>query len=587
LGDFSSPVPVAALLSTCVRVNAVAPRTTALAGLLLAAGCYRGAQGHGGDDAASAGTAGEGADAAGSEGASEGGSDTDAPGSDCAELGAGLAPMRRLTRVQYANTVRDLFDDAITASESFPSSQIFEDYTNNPNANIVSLASAEDILLAAEETALQVIDEVETVVGCAPLDDTCAEAYVLELATRGFRRPLRDDEHGQLLALYHDVADVDGPAEGIGTVVMAVLQSPQLLYLVEEGAEEIEPGVLRLTDHEIATRLSYLVWDTMPDDELRAAADAGELQTPEQITAQVERLLADRTRSGPALERFVREWVHFDGAPTYDKDLELFPQYDDTLVAAMDGELSRFIQGVLWSDTPTLERMLLASETEVDATMAAFFGVEAPSDGWAAVTLDPAQRPGLLARPALLAEHSLANATAPIFRGKLVRTRLLCQPIPPPPADAMANVPDYPDDATERERTQILIEHENCGGCHSLMNPIGLGFEQYDPIGAWRELDIDGAPVDASGVIIDGPADASGEFVGVRALGELLAASETVDACFARELYRFSLGLGEGQALECAASPVQAAFVDGDGDIIELVTTLASSEAFRYRVLEE
>lgn len=508
------------------------------------------------------------------------------PTEDCAGVGAGLAPMRRLTKAQYDNTVRDLFDGVVEPGSTFPISIIHEGYANNPAANIVSLSAAEDILLAAEHAGQQVIDDIGSIVSCDP-GATCAEGFIDDFGRRAFRRPLLPAERQALLDLYVQVESEDGFADGIGTVVTVVLQAPQFLYLFEEGGAEVEADVIELTDFELATRLSYLLWDTTPDEELLQLAEAGLLHEPEQLREQAQRLLADSARSGPALDRFFREWMHFDGVPAYEKDAALFPGYDDALAGAMDQELSRFIDGVLGSGEPTIERLLTSSVTQVDATMAGFYGVTPPASGWGEVTLPAEQRPGLLSRPALLAEHSTGTSSAPIFRGRLVRTQLLCDSIPPPPDDAMANAPEYPEGATEREKTEILMDHMNCGACHGLMNPIGLGFERFDPVGAWRELDVDGSPVDARGEVLSGDPQLAGEFDGVPQLGERLAGSDVVTACFANQFYRHSLGLEPSQALACAVDPIEEAFIASGGDIPSLLLELVGSNAFRLRVVTE
>jgi hypothetical protein len=553
------------------------------ASLLLTLGCYAGR--HDGPAGAD-GDGGSGSESGDDE--SSGGEPSD-PTTDCAGVGAGLSPMRRLTKPQYDNTVRDLFGGAVEPGPTFPTSIIHEEYTNNPAANVVSLSAAADILFAAEHAGQQVVARITDgsgLLACEP-GPACAASFIDDFGRRAFRRPLRAQERQALLDVYAQVESEDGFADAVGTVVTVVLQAPQFLYLHEEGVGEVEPGVIELSDHELAARLSYLLWDTTPDDELLELADAGLLRDGAELRAQAERLLADRQRSGPALDRFFREWMHFDGVPAYDKNAALFPAYDDALAAAMDEELTRFVDGVLHGDAPTLRTLLTSSTTAVDATLAAFYGVAAPADGWATVTLPPADRPGLLSRPALLAEHSTASSSAPIFRGRLVRTQLLCDVIPAPPDDAMANAPEYPEGATERERSEILMAHMNCGACHGLMNPIGLGFERYDASGALRLLDVDGQPVDDRGEILSGAAGLAGEFDGLPELGERLADSEVVQACFARQLYRHALGLAPRQALACASDPIEQAFVAAGGDIPTLVLELVTSNAFRLRVRPE
>ncbi len=569
-----SNAPLVTLASICGWLGLAAP------------GCYHGV----GD----AGTAGAADGTAGAEGGSAGSAD-DGSGSDSGGASAacgdgpvaGPAPMRRLTAVQYRNTVTALFDGAITPSAAFPETQTHKNYSNNPSLNVVSLPTAMDLLTAAEDVAVQIIDDVDAVVTCdGAQDQSCAEAFIDEFGARAFRRPLEDDERAALLALYVDAAATDGFADGIGAVVAAALQSPQFLYLVERGGDEIAPGVIALGDYEIAARLSFLLWDSMPDDQLFAAAAAGSLQDPDEIAAQAERMLADTSRSGPAIERFVREWNHYDGVPTYDKDTAVYPQFTAELSASIDQELSRFVQGVLASDEPTLAQLLTSNRSEVDAEVAGLFGVDAPAPGtWASVTL-PEERGGLLTRPALLAEHSHRNDTGSIFRGEVVRTQLLCEPMPPPPADAMANVPEYPEGSTERERTEILINHMNCGGCHSLMNPIGLGFEDYDAIGGLRTVDVDGSAIDNSGDVQGGPAAVTGSFHGVVELQAKLAASDEVTTCFASQLYQFGFGLEPGAVDDCVVDSFAPEFVAAGGDIPTLLVALARSEAFRTRKVE-
>lgn len=560
-------------------------------GLMACVGCYGGlGASDSGEASASAGEtdgADDGGDAqdggeTGDDGAD--GSDDDGAAVDCANVGAGLAPMRRLTKAQYDNTIRDLFDGAVEAGDTFPASIIHEAYSNNPAANIVSLAGAEDIMLAAEGAGEQVIDQVDTVVPCAP-SAQCAYDFIDDFGRRAFRRPLTTTERDALRAAFDAVDSEEGFADGIGTLVTIVLQSPQFLYLLEAGVAVEEAGVVELTDYELAARLSYLLWDTTPDEALLALAEQGALSEPGALQDQAARLMADTEQSRPALDRFFREWIHFDGVPAYDKDTDQFPAFDDTLSASLDAELSRFIDGVLASDTPTLGHLLTSPDTEVDATLAALYGVDAPAGGeWVAVSLPSEQRAGLLTRAAILAEHSTATSSAPIFRGRLVRTQLLCDQVPAPPDDAMANAPVYPEGATERERSEILMNHMNCGACHGLMNPIGLGFEHYDASGAWREQDIDGSAVNDQGEILAGGTAVIGAFEGVPELGQILADSDDVAACFSEQFYQHTLGLDRSQVLGCAIEPARAAFVDSGGDIPSLILALVDSNAFRMRL---
>lgn len=527
---------------------------------------------------------GDAADSSGDDG------DAQVPAEGCGEMATAAAPMRRLTDVQYRNTIEDLFGGVVTPSDAFPETLHNIGYTNRPDANVVSLMNAEEILVAAEEAAVQVVDNLGAILPCDQGSDSCAEQYIVELGTRAYRRPLAEEERQLLVDLYHRSRGDMSFADAIGTVVMTVLSSPQFLYLVEEGEPQEGLGdfTVALTDYEVASRLSYLLWDTMPDPTLFEAAAAGELSTPDEIEAQARRMLADRERAAPAVTRFYREWMHLEGLESFDKDPALFPGYDDALVSAMDEEFDRFVESIVWSDDPTVARLFSSSTTQADGIMAAFLGVDGPTTPgeWETVELDASRRSGILTRPALLAEHANRAASSPIFRGNLVRTQVLCEPIPPPPPDAMANAPAFPPDSTQRERSDTLMGENQCKGCHQLMNPIGLGFENYDPVGAWRSEDVDGSSIDASGeVIASRDEDLNGAFDGAAQLVARLAQSEQVRQCVADQFYQHSFGVTTIDMPSCAIDPLREAFEDTGGDLMELMVALTRTEAFRYRQL--
>ncbi|MEZ4429858.1 MAG: DUF1592 domain-containing protein, partial [Nannocystaceae bacterium] len=382
------------------------------------------------------------------------------------------------------------------------------------------------------------------------------------------------------------------PQVALGVVVTALLQSPQFLYFVEEGAGDVAPddgALVVLSDWELATRLSYLLWDTMPDDILFAAAAAGELQTPAQRVAQAERLLAD-PRARPAVGRFFREWLEVGALSPSAKDGALFPGFDETLSAAMIEEFDRFVAGVVFDpEGGTLDELLATSVTEVDATMASFYGVPgdmSPTPGtWASVELDPQRRPGVLTRAALLAEHANAATSSAIHRGRLIRARILCDFIPPPPPGAMA-MASFPEGSTQREQSEILMNEPACGGCHTYMNPIGLGFEHYDAIGAWREQE-NGAPVDASGEVIGSTSGIAATFDGAAELAALLVGQEAVHACFVEQWYMHALGLGETKAVKCDVETFAKTFTDSAGDLDAMIVAFVASEDFSARRLPE
>ena len=500
----------------------------------------------------------------------------------CGAADLGSAPMRRLTALQYANTLDALFDGVIEPSAEFPPPDLSEEgLSHAPEKNIVSLLAAEKIQLAAEDVASQVVEGIDAVAPCAAEADACAESFVVDLARRAFRRPATSDEHALLVSVY-DEASSDGYALGIAAIVATVLQMPQFLYLIEEG-ELVpgEPGLVRLTDHEVAARLSYLLWDGPPDAELDAAADAGELSTRGQIRRQAERLAADE-RAVPALARFYREWLGTSRLASVDKDPDVFPDYDDQLVSAMQEELERFVAGLHHEDAG-LTSLLTQARTEVNAELAAFYGVAEGGDGWWEVDHDPARRSGILTLPAVVAAVSAQRETSSVRRGKLVRTRLLCDEFPPPPPAAESEI-EFPDGATERDKWALLEEQAACVGCHRLLNPVGLGLEHYDAIGAWRDVDEAGLPIDASGEVV-GIDD--GRFEGAPELANLLLEDGAVARCYVERWVQHVAARVSESRDECTIDEVSDAFADADYGLNAAVQALVGSDAFRFRVIEE
>lgn len=521
--------------------------------------------------------------ATGSEGASEGATTDDPPAVGCEGLRPARTPLRRLTDTQYRNTIGDLFDGVILPSDDFPETSLAYEYTTEASADEITELAAEQVMIAAEDVADQVMAATDQVVGC-DLSAACIEGFIEQFGARAFRHPLTDEERTLLLDAYDEGA-VDSPTDGVGRLITVALQMPQFLYLVESGViDDEDPAVARLTDHELATRLSYLLWDTMPDDELRGLADEGALADPEALEQQARRLLG-HARAEAALGRFHREWLELPPLRGNEKDPVMYPQFDADMVASMSTQFDRLIAGVTRSDEPTLSRLFLADTVEIDANLAAIYGVAAPAEGWGELALDPAQRAGILTTPLLLSAHATQIGSSTVHRGKMVRTRVFCQAIPPPPPNATSQAPDLPPDATERERAQALLDSEECGGCHTQMDGIGFGFEHFDAIGAWRTTYTSGTPVDATGILAVPPAGVTeGEFVGAVELAQRIAASDEVAGCYVDHFVHHARGAAPTTEVEqCASEDLVAAFVESGQDLPQLVAEFVGSDGFRYR----
>jgi len=498
----------------------------------------------------------------------------------CESFDVGDLGMRRLTRVEYDHTVRDLLGAAAR-----PGTTLSEDGSAGPFASNSRIKPSETVVdqyrLAAERLAHEV--DLSSLLSCDAAAPSCARAFVTRFGRRAFRRPLESAEIDRYVEVFELGATAAGasPEDGARLVVEAMLQSPYFLYLVEVGGEEGEQAIVPLTQHELAARLSYFLWSSMPDAELDAAADAGELATLEALDAQVERMLAD-DRAADMLDSFHRQWLDTARLDREEKDEALYPTYDDALVRSMWDETRAFVSYVLRSDA-RFETLLTASYTLGDASMAALYGAgHGGGEGVRRIELDPRQRAGLLTQAAFLTSHSTSTDSSFITRGLFVRERLLCQTVPDPPPDAADNPPDLSEtDAPRKEQWSRHLIADECRGCHTMIDPPGFAFEHYDAVGAWREQ-VGGWDVDPTGELV-GAGDADGSFRDALELVRTLAQSQDVQRCYALQWTRFGLAREPAEQDACSVAHVRDAFLESGGDIRELIKAVIRTDAFRFR----
>jgi hypothetical protein len=369
---------------------------------------------------------------------------------------------------------------------------------------------------------------------------------------------------------------------GVTLVLETMLQSPDFLYRVElsEGASPVdaEGTIVPLTSWEMASRLSYFLWGSMPDDDLLAAAESDELSTKEQIAAQARRMLDD-PRARDAVAMFHQQWLDYDRIGNVGKDSTLFPEWSSAIGDLMKEEMRGFIDHVVFDGEGDLKTLLTAPYTYASEDLAKFYGASGGGKDGALgrVDFDPNQHAGILSMGAILAYYAHSDQTSPVLRGKLVREVFLCDTLDPPPAMFQPPMPDP--DTTGRERAK---QHASggCANCHNLMDPIGFGFENYDALGRWRDQE-NGAPIDASGSIIE--SDVDGNFDGVRELTNRLAESEDVQACYAKMWFRFAYGRMETTEDACSMEQVTQTFSESGGNVKELLVALTQTDAFMYR----
>ncbi|MCA9649807.1 MAG: DUF1592 domain-containing protein [Myxococcales bacterium] len=548
-------------------------------------GCYSGLGGfdpNGGD-----GLGGEDAGADGGDDAGDGGVE-----GQCLEPQTGATKLRRLTRSQYERTVRDLLGFETDAAEGFAADERVGAFKSNAVAPVGDL-QVEQYMDAAETIATAATGDLAGLLPCDPAaigEDACAEQWLRELGPRAYRRPLAEADIQRLMDVYSTAkADADFEA-GIRVALQGILQSPWFLYHVELGnptAEVVEGQPVALSGHELASRLSYFLWDTMPDDALFDAAAAGDLDTEEGIAAQVERMLAD-PRAEDGIASFHLQWLGVDEMHWVEKDPTTYPDFDAALADAMQQDAADFANYVVREGDGRLQTLLTGSFTlSDDPELLALLGVELPAGHQPGdpIPLPADERAGLLTHPAVMATHAHANQTSPVHRGKLVRENLLCQILPAPPPNVDNVPPDPTPGATTRQRFEEHKENPECFGCHQLIDGLGFGFESYDGTGAFRTMDGD-LPVDASGEVV-GTEQSNGSYDGAIELSTILVDAPEVQDCMTRQWLRFSLGRMDAELDSCTIDRVSTAFAESGNDVRSIIREIALSDSFRYRLAPE
>lgn len=494
---------------------------------------------------------------------------------------------RRLTAEQYRNALVDLFGDGLALpSQLEPDLEVEDFYAVGAAVSTLSPRGAELYEQAAYDVAAQVFgDEAwrSANLSCAPsgADDTACLGDILEpLARRAWRRPITAGEQDTMVGLASDAIESLGDVwEGASFGLAFVLQSPDFLYRIEEG-EPRDDGQRWYTGPEMAERLSFLIWNRLPDEALLAAAEAGELDTPEGIREQATRLLEDPRARGGILA-FFEDLYNIDRARQLRKDPTVFPQISATLGESARTQTRMDLERLVFELDGDFRRMLDKRWTFLNRELAALYRVPAPSlEGFALAELDAgnpidAARASLMGQAAILATYAHPTSSSATRRGIFVRTKLLCQVIPSPPAGVNTAIPEATETLpTLRDRVAVHLEDPSCAGCHRLMDPIGLGLEYYDGIGAGRTTE-NGVDIDASGEL-DGE-----DFGGPADLADILAHHENLGACLAEKLFTYAQGRPPEMGEEDELAWLSEAFAWEGYRVRALVFDLVSSEAFR------
>ena len=341
-------------------------------------------------------------------------------------------------------------------------------------------------------------------------EPACAEKIVSTLEHRAFRRPITSQDIAPAMQFYAKAREDGGDFDaGIRAAVARTLVSPWFLFRVESDSADVPAGSNHaITDLELASRLSFFLWSSIPDDELLALAEAGKLRDPTVLKAQMERMLADH-RSDALVDNFVGQWLHLRNLETLVRpDLLLFPDFDDNLRTAFRQETELLFANVLRQDRPVHE-LLTANYTFVNERLARHYGIHnVYGSRFRRVELTDPNRFGLFGQGSILSLTSVSTRTSPIIRGKFIVTEFWDNPPPAPPANVPALEVSAPKDRPSTVREQLELHRKNppCAGCHNNIDPVGFALENFDADGSWRDKTREGLKIDSAGVLADGTA---------------------------------------------------------------------------------
>jgi hypothetical protein len=497
--------------------------------------------------------------------------------------------LHRLNRAEYNNTVHDLLGTSSQPADDFPIDDRGNGFDNMADVLTLSPLHLSVYHAAAKALVAEALSNATqraALVSCdlAAQGDTCTRQVLKDFAYRAWRRPVADAELDRLLTVATLAKTNGDTAEvGLGLALRAVLLSPHFIFRVELDQD---PGSLTphpLNAYELASRLSYFLWSSTPDAALLASAESGALTGAAVLKEQAARLLAD-ARARSIIDNFAGQWLHLRAVDTLEPDKALFPTVDAPLLVAMKSETEALFRDIAFQGTP-LVQLLTANYSYLNDRLAAHYGL--PAVGSTQLTKvdlsGSAQRGGLLTQGGFLTLTSHVNRTSPVVRGKWVMDELLCATVPPPPPDVnLAAVSMAKEQGlTQRQALELHRQDPTCNGCHQLMDPIGLGLENYDAVGVYRDMDA-GHPIDASGQLPSGEM-----FAGAKELAARIAAKPEFARCVAKKLYSYALGRPPVETAGHLDVPTIDSMADSltknDYSFAELTNQIISSPTFTSR----
>jgi len=507
----------------------------------------------------------------------------------CTAIDPGRVTIHRLNIVEYDNSVRDLLGDTTQPGNGFPDDTGGGNFDNNADVLSTSPLLFEKLDDAAEALANTALTAGSTsrarIITCDATkvgDAACATTVMRAFARKAWRRPPTDAEMARLVAFVPLArANGEGFDQGISLAVQAVLLSPNFMFRAELDPDPTATTPRLLNDFEIAARLSYFLWSSLPDDTLAAAADAGQLRDVTSLQTQADRMLGD-AKASALVSNMGGQWFGVYKTASLVPDRTLFPSFDAALVAAMGQETTMFLNDFFTSSSMSFLDMLDAPWTYANARLAQHYGL-AGVTGTALqkVSLTGSRRAGLLTPGSMLATTSFPTRTSPVRRGNWVLANVLCTPPPPPPD----NVPPLsasvvPPGSSQRTQLEAHVSRADCAACHNFMDPIGFGLEHFDAVGAWRDAEHTSgadAVIDATGKLPNGTA-----FDGATQLAAAIKTqTAAVSACVAQKMFSYSLGRDPSSADRCQTATLAKGFADSNYNFRSLIMRMIASDVFR------
>ena len=493
----------------------------------------------------------------------------------------------RLTKNQIKNTLVDVENFSPPTIEELPAeTRLDGDFANQSGKLTIAPLVADQYFTIGDELGAQVVAKSADFIKCpvASLTGTCLSDFVKGFGQKMWRRPITDIEAGKLTTLFTTTsAMAGGPEAALQTLVQALFMSPNFLYRTEVGTSTAPGSVTNLTDYELASALSYTLWDSVPDQTLMDLAAQGKLHDKATLQAQAKRMWGLNRAQG-ALNSFFLQWLQTEDLPDATKD-PMYTMYNPQVAADLMEEQRLFVNSVVFDQTGdrSFKTLFTAPYAFVNARTAPLYGLSTVTGtNLVKTNLDPTQRKGFLTSAGFVSAHSDGDDTAIVSRGRYFRGDILCDRIPPPPDPKLAVFGPRSSDPnmTNRERLISHVQNPQCAACHDIFDPIGFALENYDPIGRYRTMD-KGKTIDPSGTIpLDGKDITFKNFID---LVDQLSQNPALYTCFSTQYFSYATGRGFDELSSCERKTITDEFVKSGYKVDTLVMSVINSPSFTAR----